>query len=87
MLLKQCEWPPGFGPFTYTVTSSTPGSNHAHLHNHGNNGEPSVFEMVIAPELEFPMVCVGVRKETKNSAGDRANTKLFRLDLINMNSG
>ncbi|XP_026481907.1 mitogen-activated protein kinase kinase kinase kinase 3 isoform X2 [Ctenocephalides felis] len=88
MLLKQCEWPPGFGPASYSPASSSPGSNHNHhLPNHGNGGETSVFEMVIAPELEFPMVCVGVRKETRNNEGDRANGRLFRLDLINMNSG
>ncbi|XP_046675812.1 mitogen-activated protein kinase kinase kinase kinase 5 isoform X4 [Homalodisca vitripennis] len=40
---------------------------------------PSVFEMVITPELEYPMVCVSVKQ-----AYDKNRLK---LDLINMNSG
>jgi hypothetical protein len=38
-----------------------------------------VFEMIITPEMEYPMVCVNV-KQTYES--DR-----FKLDLINMNTG
>uniref|UniRef100_A0A1B6D1M6 Mitogen-activated protein kinase kinase kinase kinase n=1 Tax=Clastoptera arizonana TaxID=38151 RepID=A0A1B6D1M6_9HEMI len=39
----------------------------------------SVFEMVITPELEYPMVCISVKQ-----AYDKNRLK---LDLINMNSG
>ncbi|XP_059483870.1 mitogen-activated protein kinase kinase kinase kinase 5 isoform X3 [Neocloeon triangulifer] len=39
----------------------------------------NVFEMIITPELEYPMVCVNV-KQTYNSDG-------LKLDLINMNTG
>jgi hypothetical protein len=40
----------------------------------------SVFEMVITPELEYPMLCVGVKQ------GYDERTRL-RLDLINVNTG
>lgn len=39
----------------------------------------SVFEMIITPEMEYPMVCVSVKQ------GYEANR--LKLDLINMNSG
>nr|CAD7399374.1 unnamed protein product [Timema cristinae] len=39
----------------------------------------SVFEMVITPELEYPMVCVSVKQAYEQNR--------LRLDLINMNSG
>ncbi|XP_055926382.1 mitogen-activated protein kinase kinase kinase kinase 5-like isoform X1 [Argiope bruennichi] len=38
----------------------------------------SIFEMIISPEMEYPMICVGVRK-----GYDRGNLK---LDMINLNS-
>ncbi|CAD7089312.1 unnamed protein product [Hermetia illucens] len=63
MLLKQCEWP----------TSNLNMSNPAH-----NGGHTSVFEMIITPELEYPIVCTGVRK---------AKNDCLKLELINMNSG
>lgn len=48
-------------------------SNPAH-----NGGHTSVFEMIITPELEYPIVCTGVRK---------AKNDCLKLELINMNSG
>lgn len=39
----------------------------------------NVFEMIITPELEYPMVCVSIKQGYEP---DR-----FNLDLINMNSG
>lgn len=41
--------------------------------------EPDVFEMFISPELEYPLVCLGVRK------GDEKNPLNF--DIVNLNSG
>lgn len=38
---------------------------------------PTVFEMVITPELEYPMVCVGVKQNYTDGK--------LRLELINMN--
>lgn len=65
MLLKQCEWP----PLTVNVSGVNPAIN---------GGLTMVFEMIITPELEYPIVCTGVKK------GLNGNVK---LDLINMNSG
>ena len=39
----------------------------------------SVFEMIILPELEYPLVCVGV---SKSFAGNG-----LKLELINTNGG
>lgn len=39
----------------------------------------NVFEMIITPELEYPMVCVNVKQAYE---ADR-----LKLDLINMNTG
>ncbi|XP_049819069.1 mitogen-activated protein kinase kinase kinase kinase 5 isoform X2 [Aethina tumida] len=39
----------------------------------------NVFEMIITPEFEYPMVCVSIKQAYQ------ANT--YKLDLINMNSG
>ncbi|KAK3092686.1 hypothetical protein FSP39_005890 [Pinctada imbricata] len=39
---------------------------------------PSVFEMFISPDLEYPMVCIGVRR-----GQDHSNVK---FDIINLNS-
>ncbi|XP_022912340.2 mitogen-activated protein kinase kinase kinase kinase 5 isoform X2 [Onthophagus taurus] len=39
----------------------------------------NVFEMIITPELEYPIVCVAVKKAYEINR--------FKLDLINMNSG
>ncbi|XP_021917593.1 mitogen-activated protein kinase kinase kinase kinase 5 isoform X5 [Zootermopsis nevadensis] len=39
----------------------------------------SVFEMVITPEMEYPMVCVSVKQAYEQNR--------LKLDLINMNSG
>ncbi|XP_034244542.1 mitogen-activated protein kinase kinase kinase kinase 5 isoform X5 [Thrips palmi] len=39
----------------------------------------SVFEMIITPEMEYPMVCVSVKRGYQ--------TDRLKLDLINMNSG
>jgi hypothetical protein len=39
----------------------------------------SVFEMIILPELEYPLVCVGVSK-SYNGTG-------LKLELINTNGG
>ena len=40
----------------------------------------SVFEMIITPELEYPIVCVGVSKAAFGGNG-------LKLELINTNSG
>lgn len=40
----------------------------------------SVFEMIITPELEYPIVCVGVSKAAFGGSG-------LKLELINTNSG
>ncbi|KAL5287300.1 MAP4K1 family protein [Megaselia abdita] len=63
MLLKQCEWP---------QNSSNIGGNIVQ-----NGGQSPVFEMIITPELEYPIVCTGVRK---------AASSCLKLELINMNS-
>ncbi|XP_045462706.1 mitogen-activated protein kinase kinase kinase kinase 3 isoform X2 [Harmonia axyridis] len=39
----------------------------------------NVFEMIITPELEYPMVCVSIKQAYQPSR--------YKLDLINMNSG
>ncbi|KAJ8920015.1 hypothetical protein NQ315_006546 [Exocentrus adspersus] len=39
----------------------------------------NVFEMIITPELEYPMVCVSIKQMYQPNK--------FKLDLINMNSG
>ncbi|XP_018566931.1 mitogen-activated protein kinase kinase kinase kinase 5 isoform X3 [Anoplophora glabripennis] len=39
----------------------------------------NVFEMIITPELEYPMVCVSIKQMYQPNR--------FKLDLINMNSG
>ncbi|XP_017959836.1 mitogen-activated protein kinase kinase kinase kinase 5 isoform X2 [Drosophila navojoa] len=61
MLLKQCEWP----------ATSILGQGCV------QNGQTPIFEMIITPELEYPIVCTGVRK---------ALNGCLKLDLINMNS-
>ncbi|CAG9856132.1 unnamed protein product [Phyllotreta striolata] len=38
-----------------------------------------VFEMIITPELEYPVVCVSIKQAYQQNR--------FKLDLINMNSG
>lgn len=43
-----------------------------------NNGITNVFEMIITPELEYPIICVGVRKGIHGG---------LKFDLINTNSG
>ncbi|XP_046810444.1 serine-rich adhesin for platelets isoform X2 [Lucilia cuprina] len=63
MLLKQCEWP----------ATSILGGGHGCV----QNGHTPVFEMIITPELEYPIVCTGVRK---------AANGCLKLELINMNS-
>ncbi|KAH8401326.1 hypothetical protein KR009_004532 [Drosophila setifemur] len=63
MLLKQCEWP----------AISIQGGGHGCV----ENGHTPVFEMIITPELEYPIVCTGVRK---------AMNGCLKLELINMNS-
>jgi mitogen-activated protein kinase kinase kinase kinase 5 len=42
--------------------------------------DKSVFEMIITPELEYPIVCVGVSKAAVGGSG-------LKLELINTNSG
>ncbi|XP_073814110.1 MAP4K3-like protein hppy isoform X2 [Musca autumnalis] len=63
MLLKQCEWP----------ATSILGGGHGCV----QNGRTPVFEMIITPELEYPIVCTGVRKAVNGC---------LKLELINMNS-
>lgn len=63
MLLKQCEWP----------ASSNGGGSGAVFNDN------SVFEMIILPELEYPLVCVGVSKTFGGSG--------LKLELINTNGG
>lgn len=65
MLLKQFDWP--------SLAINLGGLNPAI-----NGGSTAVFEMIIAPELEYPMVCIGIKKGMNNG---------LKLDLINMNSG
>lgn len=65
MLLKQFDWP--------SLAINIGGLNPA-----VNGGFTAVFEMIIAPELEYPMVCIAVKKGTGGA---------FKLDLINMNGG
>ncbi|XP_055318069.1 mitogen-activated protein kinase kinase kinase kinase 5 isoform X3 [Sitodiplosis mosellana] len=65
MLLKHCEWP--------SLAVNISGVNPAI-----NGGITNVFEMIITPELEYPIVCTGVKKGIGDSV---------KLDLINMNSG
>ncbi|VVC41289.1 Hypothetical protein CINCED_3A000113 [Cinara cedri] len=43
----------------------------------------SVFEMVITPELEYPLVCVGVKKPI----GPIRKSMNLKLELINVNTG
>lgn len=45
---------------------------------HQLNEPTNVFEMLITPELEYPIVCVSVRKGANGG---------LKLDLINTNSG
>lgn len=63
MLLKQCEWP---------ATSSS-------MHGFVAFNDNSVFEMIILPELEYPLVCVGVSKAFGGNG--------LKLELFNTNSG
>ncbi|XP_052273224.1 mitogen-activated protein kinase kinase kinase kinase 5-like isoform X3 [Dreissena polymorpha] len=44
----------------------------------GVPASPPVFEMFISPELEYPLVCFGVR---------RGNVSPLTFDIINLNSG
>lgn len=67
MLLKQCEWPLSLSPNGGGVNPAIP-------HDPSKN---SVFELVIIPELEYPIICVGVRKSYQGG---------LKLDLINTNS-
>lgn len=39
----------------------------------------NVFEIIITPEMEYPMVCVSVKQPYQQNK--------LKLDLINMNSG
>ena len=41
--------------------------------------EPDLFEMFISPELEYPLVCLGVRKGDEKSP--------LKFDILNLNSG
>ncbi|XP_034477625.1 mitogen-activated protein kinase kinase kinase kinase 5 isoform X3 [Drosophila innubila] len=63
MLLKHCDWP----------ATSILGGGYGCV----QNGHTPVFEMIITPELEYPIVCTGVRK---------ALNGCLKLELINMNS-
>jgi hypothetical protein len=63
MLLKNCEWP---------------SLSYNNGFQHQINEPTNVFEMLITPELEYPIVCVSVRKNTNGG---------LKLDLINTNSG
>lgn len=65
MLLKHCEWP--------SLAVNMSGVNPVI-----NGGITNVFEMIITPELEYPIVCTGVKRGLNDSV---------KLDLINMNSG
>lgn len=67
MLLKSCDWPAALSP-------NGGGLNPAIPHDPSKN---SVFELVITPELEYPIICVGVRKNYQGG---------LKLDLINTNS-
>lgn len=64
MLLKQFDWP----SLAINLGAHNPAVN---------GGFTTVFEMIIAPELEYPVVCIGVKKGMNGA---------FKLDLINMNS-
>lgn len=67
MLLKQCDWPSSLSPNGGGVNPAIP-------HDPSKN---SVFELVITPELEYPIICVGVRKNYHGG---------LKLDLINTNA-
>uniref|UniRef100_A0A336MSM1 Mitogen-activated protein kinase kinase kinase kinase n=1 Tax=Culicoides sonorensis TaxID=179676 RepID=A0A336MSM1_CULSO len=67
MLLKTCDWPAALSP-------NGGGVNPQIAHDPSKN---SVFELVITPELEYPIICVGVRKNYQGG---------LKLDLINTNS-
>lgn len=67
MLLKHCDWPSSLSPNGGGVNPGVP-------HDPSKN---SVFELVITPELEYPIICVGVRKNYQGG---------LKLDLINTNS-
>lgn len=67
MLLKTCDWPAALSP-------NGGGVNPSIAHDPSKN---SVFELVITPELEYPIICVGVRKNYQGG---------LKLDLINTNS-
>ena len=41
---------------------------------------PRVFEMVITPDLEYPMVCTNVRR------GGFDRSRSLKLDMVNLNS-
>ncbi|XP_078313219.1 mitogen-activated protein kinase kinase kinase kinase 5-like isoform X5 [Crassostrea virginica] len=41
--------------------------------------QPSVFEMFISPELEYPMVCMGVRQSS-------TEINQLKFDIVNLNS-
>lgn len=45
-------------------------------------GHTPLFEMIIAPELEYPLVCTAIRKNANGGGGSA-----LKLDLINLNSG
>lgn len=67
MLLKTCDWPAALSP-------NGGGVNPSIAHDPSKN---SVFELVITPELEYPIICVGVRKSYQSG---------LKLDLINTNN-
>lgn len=67
MLLKHCDWP--------ALMATISGSNPEHT-----NGLTNVFEMIITPELEYPIICIGCTKGGPHQNGG------LKLDLINMNS-
>lgn len=69
MLLKQCDWP------ALGYSGGAGGGGGA-----AGTGMTSVFEMLIAPELEYPLVCTSIRRNLSGSSS------ALKLDLINLNS-
>jgi hypothetical protein len=63
MLLKHCDW---------SSLQSNCNSTAAQLM------QANVFEMIITPELEYPIICVNVKKSMNG---------VLKLELINTNSG
>lgn len=70
-MFRLCRYDP-LNKFMLLKQCDWPSGN---LQYHGVNS--NVFEMIITPELEYPIVCVNVR---------RGQSASLKLDLINTNN-